>query len=568
MRSKSLLMGIVFAGRSQLYSVKGSSEGSFDSSDEAVAFQRSPMVTQPCTAHLPTFDESATEETVVSFYAMGDTPYTLDQRHCLNQQLRNINITSGGPTFMIHLGDIKHGTQWDPCNNAAYNDISKMFTHPENALYYDPRDTFFVPGDNEWSDCYDLDDAWSLWTEHFGVGNQFGFGTFSPGKNIAVERQTTEFRLPGVDRSENFAFFINGVLFIGLNMVGGDDVGDEELRLGQNFNWTKSKLRYYKRRGMKACVLFAHARMGKPGPRKTYFGDKLMSLLRRRYASLPVMHVHGDGHDYCLSTFDENNENLYDLEVDDGGFSPPVVVSVVTNADPNDDTHLFKIDQRGGPYVDEDCPKIVERTWDAPPPPPNPTDVEYKVILPEPHVEPLGLCEGDCDVDQDCKEGLICSEEEVELPGCYGTFIPGKEYCYNPTPQIPQLVRVDKDSSTFSYPLDECQGDCGGDKHCAGQLTCFKRKSSEPVPGCSGSGDLGKDYCYDPPPDALVLKGRNGNPQSAFPLGMCQGTCKWDGQCAEGLKCLKRKAFEDVPGCDGGDRGKRGKNYCYDPNIK
>lgn len=122
-----------------------------------------------------------------------------------------------------------------------------------------------------------------------------------------------------------------------------------------------------------------------------------------------------------MRKIDRNNDNLYDLEVEAGGFAPPLLISVVRNTDPNDDTYLFKIDQRGGLYSPSgNCTKIVERTWDAL----NTTGVEYKVV-PEPFVAKLGVCEGDCDRNRDCDEdeGLLCFKGEGDVPGCYGLKI-------------------------------------------------------------------------------------------------------------------------------------------------
>ena len=48
----------------------------------------------------------------------------------------------------------------------------------------------------------------------------------------------------------------------------------------------------------------------------------------------------------------------------------------------------------------------------------------------------------------------------------------------------------------YSFPLDECQGDCDNDGECAGQLKCYQRSDIEPIPNCSGDGIPGKDYCY------------------------------------------------------------------------
>jgi len=50
----------------------------------------------------------------------------------------------------------------------------------------------------------------------------------------------------------------------------------------------------------------------------------------------------------------------------------------------------------------------------------------------------------------------------------------------------------------------------------------------------------------------LRLVGNNGSPESAFPLGECQGDCDNDLECEQGLVCLQRNSAESlVPGCDG-----------------
>lgn len=46
--------------------------------------------------------------------------------------------------------------------------------------------------------------------------------------------------------------------------------------------------------------------------------------------------------------------------------------------------------------------------------------------------------------------------------------------------------------------IGKCQSDCDSDDQCAGDLRCFQREAYEPVPGCSGAGSDGWDYCYDP----------------------------------------------------------------------
>ena len=66
-----------------------------------------------------------------------------------------------GFKFIAHVGDIKSGRT--TCYESSFSDVAEIFTHNSNALNYDPRDVFFVPGDNEWVDCQDPDQAWRWW---------------------------------------------------------------------------------------------------------------------------------------------------------------------------------------------------------------------------------------------------------------------------------------------------------------------------------------------------------------------------------------------------------------------
>ena len=46
-------------------------------------------------------------------------------------------------------------------------------------------------------------------------------------------------------------------------------------------------------------------------------------------------------------------------------------------------------------------------------------------------------------------------------------------------------------------------------------------------------------------------------------LGLCEGDCKDDDDCAEGLICLDRDSEDEVPGCSGEPR--KGDDYCVLP---
>jgi hypothetical protein len=49
----------------------------------------------------------------------------------------------------------------------------------------------------------------------------------------------------------------------------------------------------------------------------------------------------------------------------------------------------------------------------------------------------------------------------------------------------------------------------------------------------------------------------------------CEGSCHYDSDCMNELKCFHRHGFEAVPGCDGeaGTLDMYGKGICYDPHL-
>merc|ERR1712183_97249 len=103
-----------------------------------------------------------------------------------------------------------------------------------------------------------------------------------------------------------------------------------------------------------------------------------------------------------------------------------------------------------------------------------------------------------------------------------------------------------------SETLGRCEGDCDADSHCAEGLHCFQRSGHTEVPGCvgGGSGDVRSyDYCVPKDPNVSYLVNKGGNPSEK--LGRCEGDCDINNHCAEGLYCFQRSGFSTVPGCIG-----------------
>jgi hypothetical protein len=270
----------------------------------------------------------------MSYAKIHTVPYDEEEGYCLNMQLRNLNPSVIDPfKFIIHIGDIKPG--YKQCRKSLYTNVAQIFTHPSNTLFYDPRDVFFLGescykcrelsrdvestilltlcsnhikllvGDNEWTDCEDPKVGMRHWMNTFGNGNKthegintgpnpYGFGTFSNDEirsTLVYDEQDND----GVSEdypssASNFAFYHNQTLFVGINQVGEGRVGDESIRVANNFVWVSNNMAKYASRGMRALVVFAHASMY--GARYTYFGEPFMDLLLTdEYKDLLVLYA-------------------------------------------------------------------------------------------------------------------------------------------------------------------------------------------------------------------------------------------------------------------------------------
>merc|ERR1712151_223251 len=114
--------------------------------------------------------------------------------------------------------------------------------------------------------------------------------------------------------------------------------------------------------------------------------------------------------------------------------------------------------------------------------------------------------------------------------------------------------------------LNQCEGDCDNDSHCATGLKCFERNGKEPVPSCKsgGAGDVNNyDYCI---PINHKLTNLGGSAHTKGKLSQCQGDCDNDSHCKPGLKCFQRSGKIPVPSClSGGSGDYQNYDYCFDP---
>ncbi len=226
---------------------------------------------------------------------MGDIPRSDEEDILIQEQIKLHNELSQAE-FMFHVGDIKAGKP--PCDEGVYNKVAgylKKLNVP----------TFIVPGDNEWNDCSNPDSAWNFWVKYFmEFENNWKHET-------KVYRQN--------EAKENFAFTSKGVLFIGLNLVGGlvHDSTEWRERHSQNAQWVKKQFSENKK-NVRAAVIVTQAH-----PKEKHEDFMTKFLISAEKFSKPIIFIHGDGHRWI---YEESwlKPNIIRIQVDQGGIAPPL----------------------------------------------------------------------------------------------------------------------------------------------------------------------------------------------------------------------------------------------------
>ena len=253
---------------------------------------------------------SAAEPGVVTFYAMGDVPYTPEDDAILPKQIAALPADA---EFVVHVGDIKDGAS--PCDEAVYIKVSGMLRKSAHRL-------FIVPGDNEWNDCKDPAPSWDYWAKYFMKFDRHWES------RLVVARQA--------ERQENFTCFHKGVLFIGINLVGGKvhDAEEWKTRHRQDVDWIKKQAEE-KGEASRCMVLFGHAQ---PATKHADFFGPFVEAATA-YGK-PILYLHGDGHRWIKDSPFEA-KNILRVQVDQGGIASPVKVIVG-----QDKEHPFVFERR------------------------------------------------------------------------------------------------------------------------------------------------------------------------------------------------------------------------------
>ena len=177
---------------------------------------------------------------------------------------------------------------------------------------------------------------------------------------------------------------------------------------------------------------------------------------------------------------------------------------------------------------------------------------------------PLQECQSDCDNDSECVGDLRCFQRDFgeDVPGCQrDNSIPiTSDVCFDPTKNN-VMRKVSSDNPRGSKK--RCEYDCDSDNHCIGMLQCHQRSSGELTPGCYGIVHDTYDICYYPPDENVPTLPKQ-RPRAI--LGLCEGDCDNNDQCAGDLVCHQRSTGDYTPGCYTKDETSSD-DYCVDPEF-
>jgi hypothetical protein len=286
----------------------------------------------------------------VIFSAMGCGPYTPADKPAVAFYVQQENREHTAE-FTVHLGDVFKMPQVKKPEDGAASSAKKPAAPeppgpdqmPTEAEYRWASDlltnsntipTWIVVGDNEWNDLEDPAQGWKWWQKYY-----FKFEErFQP--PWKTERQP--------ERPENFAFVRKGVVFIGINLVGGrvHDASEWALRLPQDAAWIKEVLSRPSMTDVRAAVIFCQANplTIKPGEPKEKFKPFLVPF-RQAAADWkkPLLFLHSDGHVW-IDDQPWPEKNIRRIQVDKWDSKFPTLQ--VTVGDSGDAKTIFTFNRR------------------------------------------------------------------------------------------------------------------------------------------------------------------------------------------------------------------------------
>ena len=230
------------------------------------------------------------------FALIGDIPYTdAAVTNDFPNMIRELNRAS--LAFVVHDGDIKAGAA--PCTDALFETRLAQFQTIRHPLFY-------VPGDNEWTDCNKTAENKHDPLERLEkLRSLFCAGEHSLGTpTLPLDRQSAGGDARFAAFRENIRWERGGILFAGFNVPGGaNNYGQPEskLRLQANLAWLHETFALAGQRGSLGVMLVMQANphydLARTNTLRLGFNEFLDALEKETVAfGRHVVLVHGDSH--------------------------------------------------------------------------------------------------------------------------------------------------------------------------------------------------------------------------------------------------------------------------------
>ena len=281
----------------------------------------------------------------IIFSALGCGPYTPADKPAAAFYIRQENRERTSE-FMVHLGDVfkrppVKKLEADAASSAKKPSPAEPLPDqmPTEAEYRETAEllmagntipTWVVPGDNEWNDLEDPVQGWKWWQKYYSKFEE----RFQP--SWKTERQP--------ERPENFSFVRKGVVFIGINLVGGrvHDASEWAVRLPQDAAWIKEVLTRPSMSDVRAAVVFCQAN---PMALKQEKFSVFLVPFRQSAADWkkPLLFLHSDGHVW-IDDQPWPEKNIRRIQVDKWDTKFPTVQFTV--ADTGDVKTMFAVNRR------------------------------------------------------------------------------------------------------------------------------------------------------------------------------------------------------------------------------
>ncbi len=255
------------------------------------------------------------------------------------------NFTKHNPEdipFGIHLG----GTEkYNYCNESIYE-------HRANMLSQMPSPTFVTPGQGDWFDCPNQEEAFGFFTKHLG-------------HDLAEKWSVDQTAILNIERSERnpelFRFLFDGILVIGLHVVdppkNDEFVATRQKRMQTSLEWLAESVEsMFEQHEIRGAIIVGHA--GKSELNERFF-SKAKKYFSTGRNDIPVLYLFGNHLEFEV---DKNSSPFYYVQMSPSKMLAPSFIDVAPQKNGKIKSlhaqegrvqtilgkNMYRIDQQGG----------------------------------------------------------------------------------------------------------------------------------------------------------------------------------------------------------------------------